>query len=633
MIKVGLIQPNYRQGPIGTNAYYLPYSVGSLWSYVSSREEIKNRYILGDIVFKREKIHKIVKSLAKHDILLFSTYVWNKEYNKALAKEVKSINPSVYCIFGGPEMPHEQSDIFKQYPDADIVIINEGEITLEHILRSYPKVEHCKGTIVKVDGEVIHNGPGDSVPDLAVLPSPYLDGTFDNLMSRYPDIEWNVTLESNRGCPYHCTFCDWGNMAYSKLRKFDINRVMQEMDWLSSKKTDYVTIADANFGIFKDRDAKIMNKLIHNVKITTYPRGLSITWAKNQTEATVNLAKKVFDAGLAGLTLSFQSTDMNVLSNIKRKNLEQSKAAEVMEVCNRLGVPLFSEAILGLPGQSLDSWKETNWELLRMGQHSSTGMYHAQLLVNAEMYTNQMKEFDIEYSEIPHYFANSDSPDEWVESSLIVKSTKDLPFEDLIKAVQFNWFITSFHQLGFSQIFSRYLYNRHNIDYSNFYNDLYLYLSLHLPWFKEDVQRIKDIVTKMFDGSFIFNETAFSDLRLTPWNMSALSGFRIYAQERYTEVFTHIFNFCSEYCAFVADHNNTKVLKYQTHFIIPYKSEQYPIITNYGDIHGIITKQDPKSDIVIFNSTLSQDIKLENFLDNIYFKRRHHYGKANIQWN
>ena len=33
------------------------------------------------------------------------------------------------------------------------------------------------------------------------LPSPYLDGVFDNLMKEHPEVLWNPTLETDRGCP------------------------------------------------------------------------------------------------------------------------------------------------------------------------------------------------------------------------------------------------------------------------------------------------------------------------------------------------------------------------------------------------------------------------------------------------
>ena len=64
-------------------------------------------------------------------------------------------------------------------------------------------------------------------------------------------------IETNRGCPYHCTFCDWGTLIYSKIAKLPLERVFDEIDWLSRSGISDVMPADANFGIFADRDGQI----------------------------------------------------------------------------------------------------------------------------------------------------------------------------------------------------------------------------------------------------------------------------------------------------------------------------------------------------------------------------------------
>ena len=52
------------------------------------------------------------------------------------------------------------------------------------------------------------------------IPSPMLSGVFDDIIKNNPDYVFNITLETNRGCPFQCTFCDWGSLTYAKIRKF-----------------------------------------------------------------------------------------------------------------------------------------------------------------------------------------------------------------------------------------------------------------------------------------------------------------------------------------------------------------------------------------------------------------------------
>ena len=82
---ISLVQPNFQQGPKEYNAHYLPYSVGVLWAYVNQFDSIKANYQLEDLIWRRDNIEDTVAKLSRCDIVGFSTYVWNKNYNYTLA--------------------------------------------------------------------------------------------------------------------------------------------------------------------------------------------------------------------------------------------------------------------------------------------------------------------------------------------------------------------------------------------------------------------------------------------------------------------------------------------------------------------------------------------------------------------
>ena len=318
--KISLIQPNFQQGPKELNSYYLPYSVGVVWSYAAKFEEITDQFELDVLIWKREDLDETVDRLISSDIVGFSTYIWNRNYNYALAKRIKEKNPDCLIILGGPEPPITKSNMFEQLPFVDLVVKQEGEITFKRILDHYKTkdFEKISGLVINKNLEAIDTGMPERISELAELPSPYNTGVFDKLVKENPEVEWNATLETNRGCPFQCTFCDWGSLTYSKVKKFGLEKINEELEWIGKNKCGFVSIADANFGMFVERDNLISDKIIEVKGKYGFPYTFGVNWAKNQKNEVVDLVKKISKAKLfaPGLTVSVQSMDEGVLENI-----------------------------------------------------------------------------------------------------------------------------------------------------------------------------------------------------------------------------------------------------------------------------------------------------------------------------
>ncbi len=85
-MRVYLFQPQHEITIKGTKNYWLPYASGCLWSY--AKQQIPECE-LGEIVFKRESINKVLDRIKDPDVCAFSTYIWNEQYNLILAEEIK----------------------------------------------------------------------------------------------------------------------------------------------------------------------------------------------------------------------------------------------------------------------------------------------------------------------------------------------------------------------------------------------------------------------------------------------------------------------------------------------------------------------------------------------------------------
>lgn len=630
MKTVCLIQPNFQQGPKELNSHYLPYSVGCLWAYAYSFPEIMEHFTLGDIVWSREDINAVANKIASSDVFAFSTYVWNKNYNYALATKVRELNPAAVIIFGGPEVPVEDKNLFKLLPFANVVVKTEGEIAFHSILHAIATSGDfldITGLLVNDAGSIVDTGPAKRIENLQELPSPYTTGVFDQL-TKIEGVEWNATLETNRGCPYQCTFCDWGSLTYNKVKKFELERVFEELDWVAKHKCGFISIADANFGMFVERDNAIVDKLLQVQQTYGYPCTFSVSWAKNQKAEVIELVKKLVRSPNfnQGLSLAVQSMDLDVLENIKRKNLGINQVKEVFDLCDKENIPLYTELILGLPGETLESWKKGVWDVFEAGNHTGVDIHQAQLLENAEMNLLQRKLYGIKSVVVYDYMSGSYNTDELKEGVAVVTETKTMPAADMHAAQMFNWFLTTFHINGITTYIARYLNKKYNISYNQFY--LLLWDKLKTDnWFRvEEEDTLKYYQNWMTTGTI--SHPPISNIEIHGWNLVHRTTLNILSQNKHADIFAQIRAVLKD----ISPDDLTELVELQKYFFINYWDlNQYPVSKTFTtDYIGII--QDQTEEKLKYSFQFSDDhrMTLDRFLENVYFGRRRAFGKAKI---
>lgn len=632
---ISFVQPNFQQGPKEFNAYYLPYSVGVLWAYVNQFESINNNYHLEDIIWRRDNIEETVSKLSKCDLVGFSTYVWNKNYNYFLAQKLKEANPNCVIIFGGPEMPITKKDIFKKLPFIDVVIKSEGEVILHQLLESIihnAPWENIRGLLINQNKIAIDTGNGERINDLEILPSPYLTGVFDKIMQETSNVEWNATIETNRGCPYSCTFCDWGSLTYAKVKKFNIEKVFAELEWIGQKGCGFVTITDANFGIFVERDNAIADKLIEIQERYNRPNSFSISWAKNQKPEVFNIVFKLIKNPKfnQGLTVSVQSMDLEVLENIKRKNLDQHKIENIFAICDKNNVPVYTEIILGLPGETVKSWKEGFYKIYRAGNHTGINILQAQMLENAEMNLSQEESFKITSVPVYDYMSGSYNYNELKECVNVVTSTKDMSMEEMLDCQIFSWFMQTFHINGLTTYISRFL-AKQGIDYSEFYDKLWSHL-INDIWFVEECEKVRFYYRNWMTKGEI-NHPNISNIEIHGWNIIHRTTLIMHLDRKYNYVFDLVENFLVN--NFNLDPKCLKqLLEFQKNYVVNFDNiSKLPYSINFDyDFLGYIL-DDTALKIPVkykFEFQERKDISLDRFLENIYFSRKRNFGKTII---
>ena len=633
--RVAWVQPNFQQGPKEFNAYYLPYSAGVIWSYAMADPEVAAQFELTDMLWRRDAIEPTAQRLAKNDIVTFSTYVWNHQYNYTLARRIKEINPDVFIMFGGPEPAITDPDLFRKEPYMDLVICYEGEITYRNVMRAFHTryFDDIPGLLINKAGEVLNTGDAKRIEKLEDIPSPYLSGLFDRIMAENPDVEWNGTLETNRGCPFQCTFCDWGSLTYNKVKHFGLERVFDELEWMASHKCGFISITDANFGMFPERDNMIADKIIEVQEKYGYPKTFSVAWAKNQRREVVEIVKKLLKApGFnQGITLSVQSLDVDVLENIRRRNMEMSKLEEVFELCEQNNIPTYTEMILGLPGESMQSWKENFWKLFRMGNHTGLTVFQAQLLENAEMNLMQKKLYKIKAQRVTDYFSGSYS-NEFIEEGIdIVVSTKDLPGETMLDAEIFSWYINTLHINGVSTLLSRFVNSYKGIDYSVFYEELFEYLQHDDWWVREQAEVRQYFHNWMTQGRI--RHPNVGGIEIHGWNLIHRTILNMHVEERYDHVFDLLERFMARYE--LPEDIMANLMRFQRLYLVAYKRvREYPMMLNldYNIWEYLTAGAELKNAPVRYQLEFPEDKEMSfpRFLELFYFARRRNFGKAMV---
>lgn len=634
MKKVSFVNPNFQQGPKEFNAYYLPYSVGVIWSYAYQFDTVKQNYYLGDFIWRRDPIEQSLELLKDCAVVGFSTYIWNKQYNNVLARELKKINPECLVVFGGPEPPIEDPNFFERFPYIDIAIKQEGEISFKKILEANTKEEllGIKGLLINVQGKTVDTGVSDRISDLDQIPSPYLNGVFDKLMQQFPEITWNATLETNRGCPYACTFCDWGSLTYNKVKKFNLERVFDELEWIGKNSCDFVSITDANFGIFPERDSVIADKLIEVQKTYDNPKAYTISWAKNQKKEIVDIVKKLINEGGAkiGLNLSVQTLDDNTLEIIKRKNLEMNRIEEVFDLCEENNIPLYTELILGLPGETIETWKQNFYRLYKAGNHTGITIYQAQLLENAEMNLVQRKEYEIEGRTVYDYLVGAYNEAELKEGVEVVTSTKDLPPAVMLEAQVFSWFQNTFHINGLTNYLSRFLYKYNNVEYEEFYAKLFEYIKTD-DWLNSEIERIQEHYSNWSRVGRI-NHPLIQGMEIHGWNLVHSTIINIHSENKAEHVFNVIRKFMQTHYSDFDKNLFDQLFEFQKNYIVSYNDiKDYPktLTFDYDFLEYIIHDGDINNmRSFYFDFPENKEISLQQFCEQIFFARRRNFGKS-----
>ncbi len=457
MTVVWLADLTYTQQTIAADV--IPAAIGSIAAYIESTiPSLETRLFK----YPEELIADFEdNSLTKPDFLFVSNYVWNATLSSLFLKEVKAKYPSIVTVMGGPNYPLDiksREEFLIKKPYLDFYIRHEGERSasnlIEYILNRNSNVytEPIAGVdYLDKDNHPIFGPEQDKIKDLSILKSPYLDGRLD----KFFDGKLLPIIQTNRGCPFTCSFCAEGTKFYSRVGFYPIERINDEVMYIGSLMEKIrskggrndLFIADSNFGMYP-RDLDICRQIQKAREVYKWPEYINVATGKNAKERVLEAASII--EGAMRLSGSVQSLTPEVLKNIKRQNIDAEALAELGLRSAKTGANTYSEIIMCLPGESLNSHFSTIEKVISSGFNivhnfqlmilPGTPMCEPDYLTKYSMNTK--------YRVLPRcygFYSLFNKPIVCAEIERICVETATLPFDDYIKSRLLHLIIATYY--------------------------------------------------------------------------------------------------------------------------------------------------------------------------------------------
>lgn len=300
------------------------------------------------------------------DVILFSSYVWNYDLCDELAQYVKQNCPKKLTILGGPHIGIKDKDFKVNRGFYDYVCrpTKPGEPFIEDFINLWfeqngkPDPEQVSWEYRCVAGKNHPFGSTSVYEENIVLLTEMCKHA-----DQY-DLEKFSVMETTRGCPYSCAFCEWGGGIGTKVIKKDIDIVKRDLLALRKAGFDNTYLNDANFGMFEDRDIEIFEfAWTNDIRLTDIStmKAKNLDRRKRLIDRCFEIIGKDKKADSGYPTVSIQSASDEAMRIAKRVDLSYEDKVKLSEhirdkCLEGYMTPPSLELIMAMPGSTIDDF-------------------------------------------------------------------------------------------------------------------------------------------------------------------------------------------------------------------------------------------------------------------------------------
>ncbi|MFA5339982.1 MAG: radical SAM protein [Candidatus Omnitrophota bacterium] len=293
---------------------------------------------------------------------------------KLLISIVRKTLPASVIVFGGVIPTVLIKEAVKD-GNVDYWLMGEGEISfptlVEEIRKDMPRLDGISGLVYRKDGKTVVNEM-EFIKDLDRLPFPDYSNVagdkdsgkitlcdYGNIRLKYApgflarNYPFIVTITS-RGCPYKCIFCAGKTVSGEKVRFRSAENVLEEIDVLYRQGIKEVIFLDDHFLANRKRALKIMEGIIKNYKGLTWKCVNVTAWLLDKE--TLEIMRK---SGCTYITVSIESGNQNVLTNIIKKPVRLDRIPEKLRLAKSIGFDVIANFVIGFPGETWEQIRDT----------------------------------------------------------------------------------------------------------------------------------------------------------------------------------------------------------------------------------------------------------------------------------
>jgi len=301
--------------------------------------------------YRRDVLEAIIKDF-KPQVAGATAVSMTFEHAKQVLREIKIIDPEILTVMGGPHVTFCAHETLKNFAELDVVVIGEGEETFVELIYENHRasdLSSVSGIAYRVGSKIKSTAGRKRIKDLDALPFP---ARHLLPLGRYRALRMPISITTSRGCPYKCIFCVGRKMVGARVRYHSADRVAAELQYLANLKFHQINIADDLFTANPKHCLAVCEKILQ--------KNLAIKWTSFARVDTVSekLLSGMKAAGCTAVSFGIESASPAILKTIKKGiTLEQIRNA--VRMCRRTGIRAYASFILGLPGETSQTIKET----------------------------------------------------------------------------------------------------------------------------------------------------------------------------------------------------------------------------------------------------------------------------------